>query len=105
MTVEELHKIVKRKNPSIGIATIYRALKMFCECGLCRELRLGDGMIRYEHKYGHAHHDHFTCLKCNKLIEATDPEIERLQEKLARKIGFKLQGHLLILYGLCKECK
>ncbi len=104
LTAEKLHKLINKKNPAIGIATIYRTLKLLCQCGLGRELRLGDGTVRYEHDYGHEHHDHFICLECDRVVEAFDPEIEKLQERLARKVGFKLQGHKLLLYGTCKEC-
>lgn len=105
LTADELHALVKKKNPSVGIATVYRTLKLLCECGLCSELRLGNGSVRYEHLYGHAHHDHLVCVKCGKFIEVLDPEIEKLQERLARKEDFSLQGHKLLMYGVCRKCK
>jgi Fur family ferric uptake transcriptional regulator len=105
LTADELYRLVKKRVPSIGFATIYRTLKLLSECGLCRELRLGDGTVRYEHLYGHEHHDHLICTKCGKFIEVVDQEIESLQEKLARKKGFTIQGHKLLIYGVCKDCK
>lgn len=105
LTADELYRMVKKKVSGIGYATIYRALKLFCDCGLCRELRLDDGTIRYEHLYGHEHHDHLICIKCGKFVEVKDPEIERLQERLARNNGFILKRHTLQIYGLCKECR
>ncbi|RJQ44825.1 MAG: transcriptional repressor [Nitrospiraceae bacterium] len=105
LTAEELYSLVRKKNPAIGIATVYRTLKLFCDCGLSRELRLGSEAVRYEHLYGHEHHDHLVCLTCGDFIEVVDPEIEHLQEKLARKEGFTLQGHKLIMYGICQGCK
>ncbi len=104
LTPEELYMLVKKKSPSIGFSTIYRTLKLLCECGLCRELKLEDGTVRYEHLYGHEHHDHLICVKCGKFVEVMNPEIERLQERLARKEGFVLQGHKLLMYGICREC-
>lgn len=104
LTAEELYMRVKKKSPSIGFSTIYRTLKLLCECGLCRELKLEDGTVRYEHLYGHEHHDHLICVKCGKFVEVVDPEIERLQDRLARKKGFALQGHKLLMYGICREC-
>lgn len=105
LSAEELYRMVKGVSPAIGYATIYRTLKLFCECGLCRELRLEDGIIRYEHLYGHEHHDHLICVKCGKFEEVMEPEIERLQKRIAQKKGFILQKHRLNMYGVCKRCK
>lgn len=105
LTAEQLYQIAKKRMPSLGIATVYRTLKLICESGLGREMRLEDGSVMYEHLYKHKHHDHLICVKCGRLIEVVDPEIEKLQERLARKEGFALQGHRLLLYGLCRTCK
>ena len=88
LTADELYRIVKRKNPSVGAATVYRTLKLLRESGLCRELKLDDGTTRYEHLYGHEHHDHLICTSCGSLVEVLDPEIEKSQEKLAKKTWF-----------------
>ena len=104
LTVDELYRIVQKRNPSIGYATIYRTLKLLCGSGLCRELKFEDGTTRYEHLYGHQHHDHLICTKCGKLVEVIDPEIEQLQEKLFKKHGFHPLKHRMELYGLCKKC-
>jgi Fur family ferric uptake transcriptional regulator len=105
VTADELHKIVKKRNPTIGIATIYRTLKLLNECGLSIALKLEDGSVKYEHFYNHKHHDHLVCLQCGEVQEVFDPEIEKIQEKLAKKNGFTLQGHKHLLYGLCRTCK
>ena len=105
LTAEDLYNIVKKKNPSIGYATIYRSLKLFSEAGLCRELQVDDGTTRYEHLYNHKHHDHLICTKCGKFVEIESPEIEALQNQLAKKNGFELIKHRLELYGLCSVCK
>jgi len=105
LTADELFRLVKKKNPSIGVATVYRTLKLICESGIGRELRLGNDSVLYEHNYKHEHHDHLICTECGKFTEVVDPEIERLQEKLAKEAGFKLQRHKMLLYGICRECK
>ncbi len=105
LTTEEFHKLVQKKHPSIGIATVYRTLKLLSDCGLCRELKLEDGITRYEHLYEHEHHDHLVCTQCGALVEVLDAEIERLQEKLARSHGFEIESHKLELYGVCKKCR
>jgi Fur family ferric uptake transcriptional regulator len=105
LSVEELYYIVKKKDSKIGQTTVFRTLKLLCEADIAREVDLGDRIIRYEVKIGNNHHDHLVCTKCGKLIEAVDPEIERLQEKLCRKFGFTSKKHRLEIFGLCKKCK
>ncbi len=105
LTAEELYGMVKKKNPSTGFATIYRTLKLLIEAGLCRELQVENGLTRYEHLYGHQHHDHLICTNCGRFVEIISPEIEELQEKIARENGFRLRRHRLELYGICKKCR
>ncbi len=105
LTAEELYALVKMKNPSVGQATIYRTMKLFNDAGLSRELRVEDGVTRYEHLYNHEHHDHLVCTGCGNIIEIVSPEIEAMQEKIAKENGFTLKRHRLELYGLCKDCK
>ncbi len=102
---EDLYNLVKKKDSSIGQATVYRTLKLLSEAGLASEVDFGDGVMRYEHKYGQSHHDHLVCEVCGKKVEVFDPLIEELQEKLAKKHGFVLTNHKMYLYGICNKCK
>ncbi|KMQ52963.1 Ferric uptake regulation protein FUR [Chitinispirillum alkaliphilum] len=104
ITVAELLELVKEKHPQIGTATVYRTIKLFCEAGIAQEVDIGDGVLRYEHKYGHAHHDHLICNECGKFIEAQDEHIEKLQQQLAERHGFTPQSHRLQIFGICNEC-
>jgi len=105
LKADELYRLVKKNFPETGFSTIYRTLKLLRECGLCNELILDDGTVRFEHLYGHEHHDHLICTKCGKFVEIMEPQIEKLQLKLAKKEGFVLQNHRLLLYGKCGKCK
>lgn len=105
MTIDDLYAIVKKKDPSIGYATVHRNLKLMCESGLADEIKIGNKKARYEQKYGHEHHDHLICLKCGTFIEVNDEKIERLQVKLAEANEFTPQRHKLEIYGLCKRCR
>ena len=105
LTAEELYRIVKKRSPAIGYATVYRTLKLLAASGLCRELKFEDGTTRYEHQYEHKHHDHIICTRCGRLVEVVDSGIERLQEKLFKLHGFYPQRHRMELYGICKRCK
>lgn len=105
LTVDELYSLVKKKHKGVGYATLYRTLKLMCESGMCRELKLEDNIARYEHLYGHKHHDHLICEKCGKFVEIFNPEIERLQDLMAKAEGFIITRHRLELYGRCRQCK
>ncbi|MDY7000506.1 MAG: Fur family transcriptional regulator [Thermodesulfobacteriota bacterium] len=102
---EELYNIVKKEDKSIGQATVYRTLKLLSESGLAKEVQFGDGVTRYERKYGSSHHDHLICERCGRNVEVVDEEIERLQEEVAKKEGFVLTNHKMYLYGICADCK
>jgi Fur family ferric uptake transcriptional regulator len=104
LSSEELYGLVKKKDPSIGRATVYRALKLFKEADLAREVDFGEGLARYEHSSG-PHHDHLICVRCGKAIEVVDESIEELQEKLSRRHGFTLTGHKMQLFGVCPACR
>lgn len=103
-SVNELHKIVKKKNPDIGCTTVYRTMKLLEEAGLCNEIDFGDGISRFEHRYGHEHHDHLICVKCGSFIEVVKPKIEELQEKLAKEKHFTPLRHKLQIFGICGKC-
>ncbi|KAF0124268.1 MAG: Fur family transcriptional regulator ferric uptake regulator [Elusimicrobia bacterium] len=101
---EQIHAAARKRLPGIGIATVYRALKFLCGCGKISEFIPADGVARYEPAGSRAHHDHLICTSCGSFIEAVDPEIERLQGRLAARHGFKLSSHKLEIYGLCPGC-
>ena len=102
---QELYDAVKVETPGIGQATVYRTLKLLAEAGLANEVSFGDGINRYEHNREDEHHDHIICTKCSRQVEFHDSAIEDLQEKQADELGFILQSHMMILFGICKECK
>ncbi len=101
---EELYGKVKEKDPSIGQATVYRTLKLLSDSKIAREVDFRDGVTRYEPYFGQSHHDHLICTLCGMSVEVVDENIEKLQEKLARKHGFTLSGHSMYLYGKCSKC-
>ena len=105
LSTEELYDRVRREDPSIGQATVYRTLKLFCDAGLAKEVHFGDGLARYEQMFDNPHHDHLICVACGKQVEAVDENIEKLQEKLAERNGFLLTSHHMYLYGVCQSCR
>ena len=105
LSVEDLYKITKRKDKTIGQATVFRTLKLLCGADLAREIDLGDKKKRFEHKYKHSHHDHLICLECGRLIEVINPRIEKLQIELCKKEGFESLRHRLEIFGVCLKCQ
>ena len=97
--VEELHKRVNQVDQSISLATVYRTVKLFEESGILEKLEFGDGRARYEDA-DREHHDHLINIQNGKVIEFFDSDIELLQEKIANKLGYRLLGHKLELYGV-----
>lgn len=104
VSAEELHRIVKREDPSIGYTTVYRTMRLLSESGLCGEIDFGDGTIRFEHRYGHEHHDHLICTRCGTFTEVVQPEIEKMQDALAKKHRFTPESHKLQIFGVCSRC-
>lgn len=99
---EELHARASAADPRISLATVYRTVKLFEEAGILEKHEFGDGRARYETCYGE-HHDHLIDMSTGEVIEFVDPEIEALQERIAERLGYRLKGHRLELYGIPKK--
>lgn len=97
--VEELYARASAVDNGISLATVYRTVKLFEEAGILDKLEFGDGRARYEDAE-RDHHDHLIDINSGEVIEFVDSEIEALQEKIARKLGYELRGHRLELYGV-----
>jgi Fur family ferric uptake transcriptional regulator len=104
ISLDELLKKVKRKNPRVGYATVYRTMKLLTDSGLALERRFGDGQTRYENMPEDGHHDHMICIKCAKITEFKNQKIEQLQAETAKKLGYTVINHKLELYGYCSDC-
>ena len=97
--VEELYSRASAIDAGISIATVYRTVKLFEESGILEKHEFGDGRARYE-AADRDHHDHLIDMQSGEVIEFVDPEIEALQEKIAQRLGYRLKGHRLELYGV-----
>ncbi len=100
--VEALHARATEIDPGISIATVYRTVKLFEEAGILLRNEFADGRARYE-KADRDHHDHLIDMTTGEVIEFCDPEIERLQERIAEKLGYELRDHRLELYGVRRK--
>jgi len=105
LSTEDLYLRLKKTYPNIGYATVHRTLKLFSACGIAAERQFGDGQTRYELTSDEEHHDHLICTRCGTILEFENPEIERLQETVARKHNFNIERHRLEIYGICSKCR
>jgi Fur family ferric uptake transcriptional regulator len=105
ITVDELYQEVAKKDPSIGIITVYRTLKLLCQWELAQERHFGKGKTIYDNVAWKSHHDHLICTQCGRIIEFENFQIEKFQEQVARDHDFRITFHKLELYGLCKACE
>lgn len=96
--VEEVYRRAAAKDPRISLSTVYRTVRLLEDHGIVERHDFGDGRARYE-PVGHDHHDHLINMKTGEVIEFTNEEIERLQERVAEELGFRLIGHRLELFG------
>lgn len=97
--VEEVYRRAQKINNNIGIATVYRTVKMFEEAGvITKHDFLNKGRARYEALENEDHHDHIVDITNDIVIEFFNEEIEKLKEKIAEQHGFELVGHKLELY-------
>lgn len=105
ISLDEMLLKVKKKNRNVGYATVYRTMKLLKDCDLAIERQFADGQTRYENIPEGGHHDHIICLKCSRIEEFQNQQIEDLQDSIADKYGFELVNHKLELYGYCKDCR
>lgn len=97
--VEELHRRAAAIDRRISISTVYRTVKLFEDAGIIERHDFRDGRSRYE-TIADEHHDHLIDLRSGRVIEFRSEDIEKLQEIVARELGFKLVDHRLELYGV-----
>lgn len=100
LSAEAVYRKLLENEEDIGLATIYRVLSQFEEAGLVIRHHFEDGRAVFELEQGP--HDHLICVKCGKIEEFFDDEIQKRQRDLAQKSGFDLSKHTLVLYGECR---
>lgn len=102
LSAEDVYRLLLDKNVEIGLATVYRVLMQLQQAGLLKHARFDEGKAVYELDDGQ-HHDHLVCTDCGRVQEFHDEVIEQHQHQAARRLGFELGEHTLILYGRCTK--
>ena len=105
VALEDLLSSARRKHPGVGLATVYRTVKLLEEAGIAAARHFGPGQTLYEIAEGRAHHDHLICDNCGYIVEFENDEIEALQDAAARRFGFNVLRHRHELFGLCEKAR
>ena len=103
--LDDLLARARRTHPGVGLATVYRTVKLLEEAGLADSRQFESGHTLYEVAQGRAHHDHLICQQCGYIVEFESEEIERLQSAAARRMGFNVLRHRHELFGLCEKAQ
>jgi Fur family ferric uptake transcriptional regulator len=105
VALEDLLSSARRKYPRVGLATVYRTVKLLEEAGIAAARHFGPGQTLYEVSEGRAHHDHLICDSCGFITEFENEEIEALQDSAAERLGFNVLRHRHELFGLCEKAR
>lgn len=103
-TADDLVDEFRDSRPRVSKATVYRALSVLVESDILEEHQFGEVHKVYELSEGRPHHDHLICDQCGRIIEFFSAEMEKLQDKVAKKKGFHPTHHSQKIYGICREC-
>tara|TARA_Y100001934_G_scaffold255593_1_gene322771 strand:- start:1571 stop:2017 length:447 start_codon:yes stop_codon:yes gene_type:complete len=102
--IEKLHENIQDQDKTIGIATLYRTMKLLVDSGLA-DIHTFNEKTTYERLYQVKHHDHLICNICEKTVEFEHPLIEKYQLEICERHGFTMKSHKMELFGICNECK
>lgn len=107
LTTEEVYNLVAKKDPEMGIATIYRTVQLFHKLGVLDQIAFDDNILRYELRVaneGHRHH-HLVCINCGKVEEVDIDNLNELEAKIEKDKNFKIVDHTLKFMGYCEDCQ
>lgn len=105
VTLDELLVEARARNSGVGLATVYRTLKLLEDAGMVHVRQFGPDKTLYELADEHGHHDHIICQECHHIVEFESDEIEAIQDKIARRQGFHIISHKHELFGLCDKAR
>ncbi|OLC47828.1 MAG: hypothetical protein AUH43_10845 [Acidobacteria bacterium 13_1_40CM_65_14] len=105
VSADDLFEQVRRQNPGIGRATVYRTLQWMVEAGIARKVDFGEGRSRFEPSYRHPRHFHLICTTCHRSSEFLSSDVESLMEEVAAARGFTTSQSVVQIYGTCEECR
>jgi Fur family ferric uptake transcriptional regulator len=105
LPVAEIHSRVRKSRPSVGVASVYRALETLTALGLVHRLELGSGGAHYEPaEPSGAHHHHLVCGDCGKVEAFSDDRLEHVIDNVSKEAAFRIHEHDVVLRGSCRAC-
>lgn len=106
LTAQEIFDNLRDRGRTVGIASVYRVLDVLVEMGLVQRIDVGDGAARFEPAYPSGeHHHHLLCADCGEVVAFEDAALERAITKLGKRLDAVIEGHDVVLHGLCSSCK
>src|SRR5580700_10929938 len=105
LSADDLSDLVRRSDPGIGRATVYRTLQWMVDAGIARKVDFGEGRSRFEPSYGHPRHFHLICTTCHRSSEFLSSDVESLLEEIASSRNFATEHSIVQIYGVCEGCR
>jgi Fur family ferric uptake transcriptional regulator len=104
LTAEQLYRSLRRREPAIGRATVFRTLETLVDAGVARRLEL-DGHVYAYVACLPAHHHHIACTRCGRVEEIDEAYVTPIVRRLSREMGFEIDDARLDFYGRCATCR
>lgn len=105
LSADDVVRELKARKVKVGTATVYRTLELLVRSGLVVERDFGEGFKRFESARDIPHHEHLICSGCGAVREFRDERLERMTTLMAESEGYTRQGHRLVIYGTCRDCR
>lgn len=107
LATEQIFDLVRKTNPEIGLATIYRTVQVLVDLHLIDKISFDDDVARYELRSSNTkhHHHHAICLGCGEVFSFEDDLLENLEAAVEERLGFAVVDHEVKLYGYCRDCR
>jgi Fur family ferric uptake transcriptional regulator len=107
LSAEDLYRIVKRRDPAIGLATVYRTLDLLASLAVLTKVNFGDGCSRFELSAAkrYHHHHHLICEACGVVQGFDEDLLGGLERTIERRTGFRVHDHEVKFYGICHQCR
>lgn len=101
-TADTVYEWVRKENPNISLATVYRNLNGLAEHGVLRKIHVATGADRFD---GQLHrHSHLVCRKCREMSDLAPETMGDIAEEIRRATGFETAEEEIVIYGICKQC-
>jgi len=99
--------ILRRHPHPCDLATVYRSMHLLEEMGMVKRFHFGRGGARFEllEEGDDGHHHHLVCVECSQVVEIEDCFPTELEQRIARRNGFKSVTHHLEFFGVCPGCQ